>query len=41
MRLLLDTHTLLWFIEGSSNLSNTARTLIEDRANQRLSQRPI
>jgi PIN domain nuclease of toxin-antitoxin system len=30
MKLLLDTHTLLWFIAGDSRLSQTARTLIED-----------
>jgi PIN domain nuclease of toxin-antitoxin system len=35
MRLLLDTHTFLWFIEGSLNLSDVARNLIEDQANQR------
>jgi PIN domain nuclease of toxin-antitoxin system len=35
MRLLLDTHTFLWFIEGSLNLSDVARDLIEDQANQR------
>ena len=35
MRLLLDTHTFLWFIEGSLNLSDGARNLIEDQANQR------
>lgn len=35
MKLLLDTHTFLWFIAGSLNLSNTARTLIEDQENQR------
>lgn len=35
MRLLLDTHTFLWFIEGSPNLSRLARTLIEDQGNQR------
>lgn len=29
MRLLLDTHTFLWFIEGSLNLSDVARNLIE------------
>lgn len=34
MKLLLDTHTFLWFIEGSSNLSDRARTLIEDQNNQ-------
>lgn len=36
MRLLLDTHTFLWFIQGSNSLSNTARHLIEDSTNQKL-----
>jgi PIN domain nuclease of toxin-antitoxin system len=36
MRLLLDTHAFLWFIQGSQNLSKTARDLIEDRENQKL-----
>ncbi len=35
MKLLLDTHTLLWFIAGSPNLSATARSLIEDTANEK------
>lgn len=35
MKLLLDTHTFLWFIEGDPNLSDTARSLIEDEGNQR------
>ncbi len=35
MKLLLDTHTFLWFIGGSLNLSDTAKNLIEDRSNQR------
>lgn len=35
MKLLLDTHTFLWFIGGSLNLSETARDLIEDWGNQR------
>lgn len=30
MKLLLDTHTLLWFIAGSASLSSPARALIED-----------
>jgi PIN domain nuclease of toxin-antitoxin system len=34
MNLLLDTHTFLWFIEGSVQLSATARKLIDDLANQ-------
>ncbi len=33
MKLLLDTHALLWFIAGSTSLSSHARTLIEDPAN--------
>src|SRR2546421_4707328 len=36
MRLLLDTHTFLWFIGGSSDLSGTARGLIENLGNERL-----
>jgi PIN domain nuclease of toxin-antitoxin system len=35
MRLLLDTHTFLWFIGGNINLSDSSRKLIEDRENQR------
>ncbi len=34
MKLLLDTHTCLWFIMGSPSLSATARVLIEDVANE-------
>jgi len=30
MKILLDTHSFLWFIGGDENLSSTARTLIED-----------
>jgi PIN domain nuclease of toxin-antitoxin system len=36
MKLLLDTHTFLWFIAGSQNLSQSARDLIEDVANENL-----
>ena len=36
MRVLLDTHTFIWFIGGSANLSDTARRLIEDVGNERL-----
>lgn len=36
MRLLLDTHTFLWFIDGDVALSPHARQLIEDRTNERL-----
>ena len=36
MRLLLDTHSFLWFIMGDRRLSGTARSLIADVANDRL-----
>jgi PIN domain nuclease of toxin-antitoxin system len=32
VKLLLDTHTLLWFALGEASLSATARQLIEDAA---------
>lgn len=35
MKILLDTHTFLWFIEGNLDLSDLARNLIEDQGNQR------
>ncbi len=34
MRVLLDTHTFLWFILDDPQLSASARTLIEDPANE-------
>ncbi len=34
MKFLLDTHSFLWFIEGHTKLSSTARTLIEEQTNQ-------
>ena len=34
MRLLLDTHSFLWFINGSAQLTGRARTLIEDLNNE-------
>ena len=34
MRLLLDTHALLWFRAGSVKLSRTAKAAIEDPANE-------
>lgn len=34
MKVLLDTHTFLWFLDGSPQLSTTARTLIEDANNE-------
>jgi PIN domain nuclease of toxin-antitoxin system len=35
MKLLLDTHTFIWFIMGSPDLSANARALIEDMANEK------
>jgi PIN domain nuclease of toxin-antitoxin system len=34
VRILLDTHTFLWFVLGDAQLSNSAMTLIVDPANQ-------
>ena len=34
MRLLLNTHVLIWLTEGSSNLSQTAKQAIEDEDNR-------
>ena len=34
MRYLLDTHSLIWFIGGDSQLSAYARELMDDEANQ-------
>ena len=34
MRLLLDTHTFLWFISGDGQLSSKARELISDPENE-------
>lgn len=36
MRLLLDTHALLWFLDDSALLSSTAKSLIEDPGNHKL-----
>lgn len=36
MRLLLDSHTFLWFIRGDSKLSEHAREAIEAAENERL-----
>jgi PIN domain nuclease of toxin-antitoxin system len=35
LRLLVDTHTALWFLAGSRRLSATARGLIEDQTIER------
>ena len=34
MRLLLDTHTLLWWLNESASLPSSARKLISDRSNE-------
>ena len=35
MRLLLDTHTLLWFLANDARLSRTAKSAIEEVSNER------
>lgn len=35
MRLLLDTHTLIWFLEGNSSLSHSANSAISDSENEK------
>ncbi len=35
MRLLLDTHSLLWFLTGATELTARAQALIENKENQR------
>ena len=35
MRLLVDTHALIWFCEGNAALSAPARAAMEDGANER------
>jgi PIN domain nuclease of toxin-antitoxin system len=34
MDCLIDTHTFLWFVSGSKELTSTARALIEDEQNE-------
>ncbi len=36
MRLLLDTHAFLWFINGDPKLNDNAKKLIENVSNERL-----
>ena len=36
MRLLLDTHSFIWFFMGNPKLSNLVRNLIEDENNEKL-----
>ena len=33
MRLLIDTHTFYWYVEGDKKLSGTAQALIQDASN--------
>lgn len=33
MNILLDTHTLIWLLEGDNNLSENARKAIENPVN--------
>ena len=35
MRILLDTHSLIWFFPGNPQLSNTARIYMEDVKNKK------
>ena len=35
MKILLDTHTFLWFLGGTSELSEQARILIENSENEK------
>jgi len=34
MKFLLDTHTLLWFIDGDAQMSSKARATVEDMTNE-------
>jgi PIN domain nuclease of toxin-antitoxin system len=34
VKLLLDTHTLLWLVDGDAQLTQPARTVIADPGNQ-------
>jgi PIN domain nuclease of toxin-antitoxin system len=36
VNLLLDTHSLIWFLNGDANLSNKAKSAIEDPANSKM-----
>ncbi len=36
MKLLLDTHSFIWFFSGNPKLSNTARIYMEDVKHQKL-----
>jgi PIN domain nuclease of toxin-antitoxin system len=36
MDLLLDTHSLIWFLNGDEKLSDNAKSAIEDPANSKI-----
>ncbi len=36
MKVIMDTHAFLWFIEGDNNLSDEARLIIEDSNHQKI-----
>lgn len=36
MRLLLDTHTFIWFFTGNTKISNQARAFIDNQDNEKL-----
>ncbi len=35
MKYILDTHTLIWFLEGNDNLSKAARSIVEETETQK------
>jgi len=36
VKILIDTHALIWFCEGNTNLSEKARKVMQDDANDKL-----
>lgn len=36
MNILLDTHSLIWFLNGDKNLSDKAKSVIEDVSNTKI-----
>ncbi len=41
MRLLLDSHSVLWFADDSPQMPEAIKKLIEDRANENTSGLPV
>jgi len=35
VKILIDTHALIWFCEGNTNLSETARKVMQDDSNEK------